>query len=160
MVAPIADVEENMYALNLHRGIMRSGIKAGLIYDHETFSHILIPASGNLFVEITPTFDAVGNKPLMVYTDHGANTESQAEIELAQICSYQYQARFTVKYDETTHVNRSPKAVAAQVRENGVRLGVIDHKAENFEEFIRGALYKINRDLNIEIYPIPRATKN
>jgi hypothetical protein len=38
-------------------------------------------------------------------------------------------------------------------------IGIIDHSAEDFHEFLQGAFYKIHRQLNVEIYPELRATK-
>ena len=160
MVAPISDVEEKMYAMDIHRSIIRSGIKAGLVSHQDTFSHILIPASGNLFIEISPMYGKTDKEPLMVYTDYGVNTESIAEIEIAQMCSYVYKARFTVKYAETSHSQRSLRNVASQVSATGTMLGAIDHEAPSFGEFLQGALYKINRELSIEIYPVSRASRN
>jgi hypothetical protein len=39
-------------------------------------------------------------------------------------------------------------------------LGAINHEAPSFWEFLQGALYKINRELSIEIYPVSRASRN
>ena len=71
MVAPIADVEENMFALNMHRGITRLGYRAELVQHEGSFSHIQMPAADNYYIVISAIEDEDGiTLPLMVYEEY------------------------------------------------------------------------------------------
>ncbi len=160
MVAPIADVEEKMYALNFHRGITRLGYKADLVFDDDAFSHIKIFASDFLYIEVRPIVDEDGiTLPLMVYQEFEDDIRPVMESAFGISGSYLYQADFTVKFDDAAAMRLEGMQLSDEEAKFATFIGIIDHSAEDFHEFLQGAFYKIHRQLNVEIYPELRATK-
>ena len=160
MVAPIADVEEKMYALNFHRGITRLGYKADLVFDEDTFSHIKIFAANFLYIEVRPIVDEDGiTLPLMVYQEFEDDVRPVMESAFGISGSYLYQADFTVKFDDAAAMRMEGMQLSEAEANFATFVGIIDHAADDFHEFLQGAFYKIQRQLNVEIYPELRATK-
>lgn len=159
MVAPIADVEENMYAHNLYRGITRLGYKADLKFDQDSFSSIKIHAADFLYIEVTPTIDEDGiTLPLMVYQEFEDDIRPVMETAFGISGTYLYQADFTVMFDDAK-ASCLQGSELAEGKDPSSFIGIIEHSADDFQEFIQGAFYQIQRQLNIEIYPEMRANK-
>ena len=160
MVAPIADVEEKMYALNFHRGITRLGYKADLVYDDDTFSHIKIYAADFLYIEVRAIVDEDGiTLPLMVYQEFEDDIRPVMESAFGISGTYLYQADFTVMFDDAAAMRLEGMELIGENANYASFVGIIDHSADDFHEFLQGAFYKIFRQLNVEIYPELRATK-
>lgn len=153
MVAPIADVEENMYALNLHRGITRLGYKAELVFDNDSFSHIKMPAADHYYIEISPITDEDRiTLPLMVYEEYPAVVQEHMNKTTGVNGSYRYQAHFTVKYDDYDPQRMHDLGLTEDDICGQAFIGLVEHSAYSFNEFVQGALYKILRSYDVEIY--------
>lgn len=160
IVAPIADVEENMYALNMHRGITRLGYKAELVQEHGSFSCIRIPASDHYYIEICPIVDEDGiTLPLMVYEQHDEKLRPILERATGFDGCYRYQADFAVHYDDFDAQRMHDLGLSEDDICGHAFIGVVEYSAYNFQEFIQGALYKIQRTYDVEIYPEMRASQ-
>lgn len=160
MVAPIADVEEKMYALNFHRGITRLGYKADLVFDEDAFSHIKIYASDFLFIEVRAIVDEDGiTLPLMVYQEFEDEIRPVMESVFGISGSYLYQADFIVKFDDAGAMRLESMQLTDEEADFATFVGIVEHSAEDFHEFLQGAFYKIHDQLKVEIYPELRATK-
>lgn len=160
MVAPIADVEEKMYALNFHRGITRLGYKADLVFDEDAFSHIKIYASDFLYIEVRAIVDEDGiTLPLMVYREFEDDIRPVMESAFGISGSYIYQADFTVKFDDAAAMRLEGMQLSDEEALFNTFIGIVEYSAEDFHEFLQGAFYKIHSQLNVAIYPELRATK-
>ena len=159
MVAPIADVEENMYALNLHRGITRLGYKAELVFDNDSFSHIKMPAADHYYIEISPITDEDRiTLPLMVYEEYPAVVQEHMNKTTGVNGSYRYQADFAVHFDDFDAQRMHDLGLSEDEICGHAFIGVVEYSAYNFQEFIQGALYKIQRAYELEIYPTMRTS--
>jgi hypothetical protein len=159
MVTPIADVEENMFAINMHRGIKRLGYKAELVRHEESFSHILIPAADDYYIEISAIEDEDGiTLPLMVYEEYDENILPLMEKAMGVNGRYRYQATFTIHFDDSD----TQRILDRELSEDDIcgiaYVGEVEYTAYSFQEFIQGALYKIQRAYDIEIYPTIRVS--
>jgi len=157
MVAPIADVEENMFAFNMHRGITRLGYKAELVFNNDTFSHILLRAADHYYIEISAIVDEDGiNLPLMVYEEYDEKLAPLMEKATGVNGSYRYQADFAVHFDDFDAQRMHDLGLSEEELCGHAFIGVVEYSAYSFQEFIQGALYKIQRTYDLEIYPTVR----
>lgn len=160
IVAPIGDVEENMYAFNLHRGITRFGYKATLVQEHGIFSCIRIPASEHYYIEICPIQDEDGlTLPLMVYEEYDEKLRPILEKATGLDGCYRYQANFAVHFDDFDAQRMHDLGLTEDDICGYAFIGAVEYTAYNFQEFIQGALYKIQRTFDIEIYPEMRTSQ-
>jgi len=159
MVTPIADVEENMFAFSMLRGITRLGYKAKLVQHEDSFSHILIPAADNYYIEISAIEDEDGiSLPLMVYEEYDENILPLMEKAIGVNGRYRYQATFTIYFDDS-HMQRILDHDKSEDDLCGIAcIGDVEYKTYSFQELIQGALYKIQRTYDIEIYPTMRVS--
>lgn len=160
MVAPIADVEENMFALNMHRGIIRLGYKAELVQHEGSFSHIQMPAADNYYIVISAIKDEDGiTLPLMVYEEHDEKIRPIMEKATGVNGSYRYQAEFSVHFDDFDPQRMHDLGLTEDDMCGQAFIGSIEYSAHNFQEFIQGALYKFQRAYDVEIYPDMRVSQ-
>lgn len=160
IVAPIADVEVNMYAFNMHRGITRFGYKAELVQEHGTFSCIRIPAAENYYIEICSILDDDGEPlPLMVYEEYDEKLRPILEKATGFDGCYRYQANFAVHYDDFDGQRMHDLGLTEDDICGHAFIGAVEFTAYNFQEFIQGALYKIQRTFDVQIYPEMRSSQ-
>ena len=160
IIAPIADVEERMFALNMHRGITRLGYKAELVESNGYFSHIRIPAADHYYIEISAIEDEDGvTLPLMVYEEYDEDIRPLMEKAAGINGSYRYQADFAVHYDDFDAQRMHDLGLSEDEICGQAFIGVVEYTAYNFQEFIHGALYKFQRAYDVEIYPEMRVSQ-
>jgi hypothetical protein len=70
-----------------------------------------------------------------------------------------YQADFTVKFDDAAAMRLEAMQLTDEEANFATFIGIVEHSAEDFQEFLQGAFYKIHDQLKVEIYPELRATK-
>ena len=160
MVTPIADVEENMFAFNMHRGITRLGYKAELVQHEDSFSHILMPAADDYYIEISAIEGEDGiTLPLMVYEEYDENIRPLMEKAMGVNGRYRYQATFAIHFDDSG-MQRILDLELSEDDNCGITyIGDVEYTAYSFQEFIQGALYKFQRIYDIEIYPTMRVSQ-
>jgi hypothetical protein len=157
IVAPIADVEENMFAFNMHRGITRLGYKADLEFNNDSFSHILLRAADHYYIEISAIVDEDGiTLPLMVYEEFDEKLAPLMQKALGVTGRYRYQADFAVHFDDFDAQRMHDLGLSEEELCGHAFIGVVEYSAYSFQEFIQGALYKIQRTYDLEIYPTMR----
>ena len=160
MVAPIADVEENMFALNMHRGITRLGYKAELVLHEGSFSHIQMPAADNYYIVISAIEDEDGmTLPLMVYEEYDEKILPLMEKAMGVNGCYRYQAEISIHFDDFDAQRMHDLGLTEEDICGQAFIGSVEYSAYNFQELIHGALYKFQRAYDVEIYPVMRVSQ-
>ena len=138
MVKPIRDVERSIFFHNVYNGIKSLGYIPEVFRNGGEESFLRIPAADNYFIEIRPQRNKAGvQQPLMLWYEYEGKLREFAEKHAFGITgTYMYQADFTT-----------------------VDFGTISHSSYNFQEFIQGAIYKMVREYDVDIYPKLRAKR-
>ena len=72
--------------------------------------------------------------------------------------SYRYQADFAVHFDDFDAQRMHDLGLSEEELCGHAFIGVVEYSAYSFQEFIQGALYKIQRTYDLEIYPTMRTS--
>jgi hypothetical protein len=161
MVKPIRDVERSIFFHNVYNGIKSLGYISEVFRTGGEESFLRIPAADNYFIEIRPQRNKAGvQQPLMLWYEYEGKLREFAEKHAFGITgTYMYQADFTLILDENDPIREAELDLPASEDRGTVDFGTISHSSYNFQEFIQGAIYKMVREYDVDIYPKLRAKR-
>lgn len=160
ITSPNFDMQQNMYAYNIYRRLLRLGYETKLVKNEENFSHIKIAADDDFFIEITPVISKDGTvQPLMEYHELTGEVRKMSEKLFGNSGLYNFQASFTLKYNTYDEERAEELGIDKADTRDETTVGTIQSSAYDFYHFIQGALYDLVKAFDTEIYPQIRSPK-
>ena len=157
IASPNIEMQQNMYAYNIYRRLLRMGYVATLEKENENFSLINIAADDDYFIEITAITSKNGTpKPLMAHQELTGSVRKISEELYGNSGMYRFQATFTLKYYTYDEERAEELGIEREDTRDETTVGSITKSAYDFHQLIQGALYQIQRDLDAEVYPAIR----
>jgi hypothetical protein len=160
ITSPNFEMQQNMYAYNIYRRLLRLGYEAKLVKNEENFSNIKISADDDFFIEITPVISKDGSpKPLMEHHELSGEVRKISEELFGTPGIYQFQANFTLKYNTYDAELAEELGIDKADTRDETTVGTIQSSSVDFFHFIQGAFYDLVKAFDVEIYPQLRTPK-
>lgn len=160
ITSPNFAMQQNMYAYNIYRRLLRIGYEAKLVKNEENFSHIKISADDDYFIEITPVISKDGTaRPLMEHHELSGDIRKVSEELFGTPGLYSFQAIFTLKYNTYDAELAEELGIDKADTRDETTVGTIQSHSYDFFHFVQGALYDIAKKFDTEVYPEIRSPR-
>lgn len=161
LVSANTDLATSMHAMYILRRFRSLGILADYIQKDGNFSHLRVPANDGARLEVRPITiyenGVTTVQPLMEWNEYPEAVRAIMEKAGKPTGFYRYNAHFDLIVDDYDPEYPDRQTLASE--DGPCELSSFGFSAADFQQFVFGAIFRINEETGFEVYPAFRRSR-